>query len=44
VPTNATVYDEDEFVLGPEPDFAAGVTAAENSLTLGEGEFTAAER
>jgi hypothetical protein len=40
--TNATVYNEGEFVLGPELDFAAGVTAAENSLTSGEGEFTTA--
>lgn len=41
--TNAPVYNEGEFVLGPEADFAAGVTAAENSFTFGEGEFTAAE-
>jgi hypothetical protein len=41
--TNAPVYNEGEFVLGPEPDFAAGVTAAENAFTFGEGEFTAAE-
>ena len=41
--TNAPVFNEGEFVLGPEADFAAGVTAAENSFTFGEGEFTAAE-
>jgi hypothetical protein len=40
--TNATVYGGGEFVLGPEADFADGVTAAEKSFTFGEGEFTAA--
>ena len=32
-----------EFALGPQTDFAAGLTSAQLSFNFGESEFTAAE-